>query len=370
MTTQANNPLRVAVIGAGFISDQYLRNLTSFPDIDVRGIGDRDPDRARAQAELHGLNYGGTVDEVLGDDDVELVINLTIPAAHVPVSLAILDAGKHVWTEKPLAIDRDGGKSVIDRAADLGLRVGSAPDTILGQGIQSAHRLLASGAIGEPVSATTMMQDPGIESWHPNPSFLYARGAGPIFDRGPYYYAMLAQFFGSFQTIGAVGTTATSTRVVATGPQAGEVFPVEIATNVQVIASFTGGQVAQSVYSFESPFKRLGWIEISGTEGALRVPDPSHFTGALTVTGYGTNEWTEILTPEFRAERGTGVVEMARALRASEPHRASAELGYHILDAMAATEESLETRSMVSVTSSTPELLPLPEDWDPFEATL
>lgn len=370
MTARASNAVGVGVIGAGLISGQYLANLTQFPDVIVHAVADIDEDRARAQAAKYAVPLGGAIDAVLSHPDVELVVNITIPAVHVSVSTAILESGKHVWTEKPLAIDRESGRLLLDLAEARGKRIGSAPDTILGQGLQSAQRLIERGDIGTPLSAVTLMQDPGVELWHPNPDFVYAKGAGPLFDRGPYYYAMLVQFFGPFDAVAAVGTKATETRTVGSGPRAGQVFPVEVFTNVQVISRFTGGQVAQSAYSYESPFKRHGWVEISGTEGAIRVPDPNYFTGEIGLTAYGSGSWTTIPAPRFDAERGTGVVDMARSIRSGRPHRASAELGYHVLDAMIATEESLTTRSMVTVGSSAPRLEPLPEDWDPFAATL
>ncbi|MFC8066713.1 Gfo/Idh/MocA family protein [Streptomyces sp. NPDC057293] len=189
-------PVGVGLIGAGNISGQYLRSLTSFPDLKVHIVGDLDTDRARAQADEYSVPRSGTAADVLAHDDVEIVVNLTLPAAHADVSSRALSAGKHVWSEKPLAIDRDSAHSVLDQAATAGLRVGVAPDTVLGPAVQTARRALARGDIGRPLSAQTVMQYAGPDAWHPSPEFLFAKGAGPLFDMGPYYITTLLNLFG------------------------------------------------------------------------------------------------------------------------------------------------------------------------------
>jgi predicted dehydrogenase len=374
------------VIGAGTISDEYLRNLTSFPDLKVLAIGDIDTQRAGAQADKYGLPLSGGVDVVLDHPDVEIVVNLTIPAAHVEVSTAILEAGKHVWTEKALALDRAGGSALRDLAAERNLRIGCATDTFLGVGLQTAQRLLAAGTIGRPVSAITMMQDPGPESWHPGPEFLYAAGAGPLWDRGPYYLSMLTQFFGPMRRVAAVSTKAFQERTVQVGPRAGAVFPVEVPTNVGALIQFDDGVVSQSTYSYESPVIRMGWVEISGTEATMAVPDPSMFSGDIFI--YPTRRWTleelietgdkeppksdwrRIATGAWRASRGSGTLDLARSIRAGVPHRASVELGYHVLDAMIAIGEAAERGTFVAIESTVSAIEPLPPGWDPYAATL
>lgn len=197
MSGTVSTPVGVGIIGAGVISSQYLENLIRFPDVEVRFIADLDLDRAATQAAAYGIAESGTVDELLTRDNIELVVNLTIPAAHTEVGHRIIAAGKHVWSEKPIALDHESGARLLEAAAASGLRVACAPDTVLGAGIQSALRSIARGDIGEPLSAITMFHVPGPEAWHPNPDFLYAYGAGPLFDMGPYYVSTLIHVFGS-----------------------------------------------------------------------------------------------------------------------------------------------------------------------------
>jgi predicted dehydrogenase len=188
----SGGPVGVGVIGAGVISGEYLRNLTAFPDLAVRFVADLDTDRAKAQAEAFGVPASGTVAELLAREDIEIVVNLTIPAVHVEVGLEILRAGKHVWSEKPVAMDRESGLLLLEEARRRGLRVACAPDTVLGSGLQTGLRAIAEGQIGEPLTALAVMQASGPESWHPSPEFLFDTGGGPLFDIGSYYPTALA----------------------------------------------------------------------------------------------------------------------------------------------------------------------------------
>lgn len=187
----------IGIIGAGNISTQYLENLTKFADVEVRFVADVLLERAAAQAAAYGVASSGSVEELLARDDISIVINLTIPAAHAEVDQQIIDAGKHVWSEKPIATDHASAAAVLESAKAKGLRVATAPDTVLGAGIQTALRAIARGDIGEPLSATTLFHVPGPEAWHPNPDFLFATGAGPLFDMGPYYVTTLVHAFGT-----------------------------------------------------------------------------------------------------------------------------------------------------------------------------
>ena len=213
---------------------------------------------------------------MLSHPDVELVVNLTIPAVHAQVSSQAIAAGKHVWSEKPISVDRESGRALLDQADKAGVLLGVAPDTVLGPGIQSARQAIARGDIGEPLSAQTVMQYPGPDIFHPNPEFLFSRGAGPLFDIGPYYLTTLVHIFGPFAMVAAVGSKGRATRTVQVGDRKGTAFPVEVPTHVSVIAQFASGGVSQSVFSFESPLARMGVVEVTGTEGTLLVPDPNH----------------------------------------------------------------------------------------------
>jgi predicted dehydrogenase len=358
----------VGVIGAGVISGQYLENLTTFPDVEVRFIADIDEERARAQAEAFGIAGHGSVAELLADDAIEIVVNLTIPRVHVEVALQVLAAGKHVWSEKPFALDRESGKQLLAAAAAAELRVATAPDTFLGAGIQSVRRLIEGGGIGAPLTALTLLQSAGPELWHPNPDFLFQEGAGPLFDMGPYYLTALVQLFGPVARVTAVGSKSKPFRTIGSGPRAGEQFEVTVPTHIGALYEFEGGQTAQSIFSFDSKLPRTQF-EVAGVEGTLVAPDPNSFGGDLVVYR-GEDEPETIASTGANAGRGTGVVELAQAIRAGRPERASGEQAYHVLDIMVSTLESALSHESVLVESTVELAPPLPESWDPRVGTL
>ncbi|MHC2998584.1 Gfo/Idh/MocA family protein [Microbacterium sp. HJ5] len=373
-------PVGVGIIGAGNISDQYLTSLTRFPDVKVLAIGDLLEDRARDQAAKYGVPRAGGVDVVLGDPDIEIVVNLTIPAVHVEVSEAILAAGKHVWTEKPIGVDRASSLAMLEKADAAGLRVGVAPDTVLGPGVQTAKRAIARGDIGRPLFAQTTFQWQGPEIFHPNPAFLYAVGGGPLLDMGPYYVSALIHVFGPVAAVAALGLKGSESRAVQVGPLAGEEFPVEIPSTVSALIQFEEGGHAQSLYSTDSPLLRHGIVEITGTEGTLVIPDPNTFGGAITITrplaemvvppAPIVQEVLDVPQDGVLAGRGLGLLDMVRSIRAGRPHVATGRFGYHVLDTLLSIEESVESGSFVSVESTVDEVGSLPADFDPFAATL
>ncbi|MFC4138032.1 MULTISPECIES: Gfo/Idh/MocA family protein [unclassified Microbacterium] len=369
-------PVGVGVIGAGNISDQYLTHLTAFPDLRVLAVGDLIEERARTQAEKYGVPRGGDVDSVLNDDDIEIVVNLTIPAVHVAVSEAIIAAGKHVWTEKPIGVAREESQRLLRRAEAAGLRVGVAPDTVLGPGLQTAKRAIARGDIGRPLFATTTLQSQGPELWHPNPAFLYAKGAGPLLDMGPYYVSALVHAFGPVASVAALGLKGTETRRVHSGELAGQEFPVEIPSTLSVLMDFERGGQAQSLFSTDSPVARHGIVEIHGTEGTMVIPDPNTFGGEITITRPLTDprvieqEIVQMPLEGAVTGRGLGVLDMARSIRAGRPHVATGEFGYHVLDTLLSIEEAAAAHSFVAVDSTLGEIGSLPADFDPHAATL
>jgi len=358
----------VGVIGAGNISTQYLTNLVRFPDLDVRVVADLSVERARAQAEAFGVPRWGAVQDVLDDPEVELVVNLTIPAAHVEVATAAVAAGKDVWTEKPFALDRESGTSLLEAAARADRRVATAPDTFLGAGLQTARRLVEAGAVGVPLSAAGTMQYSGPDAWHPDPAFLFARGAGPLFDVGPYYLTAFVQLLGPVARVSAVASSARPQRVVGSGPKAGQVFDVEVPSHVAALYEFEGGASATATFSFDSAIQRFQ-LELSGLTGALQLPDPNMFEGDITVTGMDGDLRTEPATGPTDG-RGLGVVDLARAVRAGAPERASGEQAYHVLDVMVSTIEAAQRRMPVDVESSVVVAPALPLGWDPAARTL
>jgi predicted dehydrogenase len=300
---------------------------------------------------------------------VEIVVNLTIPAAHGEVASQVIAAGKHVWNEKPLTLDRFSGERLLNDAAAAGLRVGCAPDTFLGIGLQTACRLTEQGMIGTPLTALALLQLPGPESWHPNPAFLYAAGAGPLFDLGPYYLTALVQVFGSVSSVAAVGSKARERRVIGSGPKAGEEFDVTVPSHVSALAQFESGQSAQAMFSFDSALPRT-LLEVNGTDATMLFPDPNYFDGDIAIRRRDGEDWETVATTTAKSFRGTGVLEMARALREGRPHRAQGALAYHVLDTMIAIAESVESRAFVDVASSVDKPPLLPEDWDPMDRTV
>ncbi len=374
-----SGPVGVGFIGVGVISDTYLENLRSFPDVRVVILGDLDVARAQTQAEKQGVPLWGTAEDVLAHPEVEVVVNLTVPAAHVEVSSQAVAAGKHVWTEKPLGLDREGTAALLRAADAAGVRIGSAPDTVLGAGFQTAKRAIAEGVIGTPLFAQTSFQTQGPDLWHPNPGFLFARGAGPLFDMGPYYFTALVSLFGSVDRVAAVGLKAREERQARTGPRAGVPFPVEVPTTIQVLTAFEAGQQAQSTLSFDSALERHGIVEIHGTEGSLVLPDPNMFEGRTAYVkplgvlrdGMKTEqEWIEVEQRGPVTGRGLGLLDMVRAIAEGRPHVATGELGYHVLDTMLSAAESAETAQFVPVRSRVATVPPVPVDFDPFAATL
>jgi predicted dehydrogenase len=333
----------------------------------VRFVADIIPEAAAAQAEKFGIPAHGSTEELLADPEIEIVVNLTLPRVHAEVDLQVLAAGKHVWSEKPIALDRESGQRVLATARAAGLRAACAPDTFLGAGIQTARRMLEAGAIGEPQTALTIIQNPGPESWHPNPAFLFQEGAGPLFDIGPYYVTTLIQLFGPVKRVAAVASKAKPVRTIGSGPLAGQTFEVTVPTHVTAVFEFESGQTSQSIFSFDSKLGRT-LFEVTGVDGALELNDPNMFVGDLVLHTDGEPE--TITIEGEKSARGTGVVELARAIRAGVPERASGEQALHALEVMVSTIEAAERGEWVDVESTFTPTPALPEGWDPAEATL
>ncbi len=309
-------------------------------------VADLYPELARSRAEQYGIGAAGAAAEALARDDVEIIVNLTIPAAHADVASAALAAGKHVWNEKPLALERDSGAALVRQAADAGLLLGCAPDTFLGPGLQTAFRMISRGDIGRPLTASMQFLTPGPHSWHPNPEFLYQNGGGPLLDMAPYYLTAAAQVFGAATGVAARAGTMADTRTIGSGPRAGEVFAVTVPTYVSALLDYAGGEIAAATFSFDSPLVRMGVLEIAGTDATIALPDAAG------------------------AGRGIGVLDIARALRGGTPHRATGELGCHVLDAMHATLESARASCIVRVGSTFAAVDPLPAEWNPLARTV
>ncbi|MGW6745235.1 Gfo/Idh/MocA family protein [Streptomyces sp. NPDC055025] len=329
-------PLRIGMVGAGKISGAYLDTLERLDGVTLTAVTDLDPGRAGAvAARVPGVAVSGSVAELVARPDVDAVLNLTIPAAHAEVALAALAAGRHVYGEKPLAATRAEADAVLAAAGAAGLRVGCAPDTVLGTGVQTARKAVDDGLIGTPVAATAFMTTPGHERWHPDPEFYYRPGGGPLLDMGPYYLSALVHLLGPVVQVTGAASRPRAEREIGSGPRAGERFAVEVATHVTGVLRHAGGALTTLVMSFDIHAARLPRIEVHGTAGSLSVPDPNGFDGPVDVHADG-GEWETLPVSAgyTGAGRGTGLADLAEALAAGRPHRASAELSRHVLDIM------------------------------------
>lgn len=344
----------IGIIGCGKISGAYFKTLKLFPQVQVVAAADLDVARAAAACKEHGVGRPCSVDELLADPAIEAVVNLTIPQAHAEIDLKALRAGKHVYSEKPLALDRAEGRAVLAEAAARKLRLSCAPDTVLGSGTQSARALIDGGTIGRVVGGHAFMQCPGHESWHPAPEFYYLKGGGPMFDMGPYYLHCLINLLGPVQRVSGATRTTWSRRTITSQPKAGTVMTVEVPTHVVALLEFVSGAVVTLTTSFDVQAHGMPNIELYGEQGSLRVGDPNGFGNAPGLRRRGDKEWVgQPLTHPYKENsRGIGVVEMVLAARAGRPHRASAELAQHALDIMQAVHEAADAGRSVQLSST------------------
>ena len=352
---------RLAVVGCGVISRTYGHTLGMFDWVDLVACADVFPERAEERAEQWGAR-AMSVDAVLADPDIDAIVNLTPPKMHADVDRAALAAGKSVFSEKPLGITFDEGAELVDLASQTDLRLGCAPDTFLGAGLQTCRAVIDRGDIGTPLAANAFMLSPGPERWHPNPSIFYERGAGPLFDMGPYYLTALVQLLGPARRIGAMGGTARAQREITSEPLAGEMIDVEVPTHVSSAIEFASGAIATLVTSFDVQVSRYRCIEVYGTEATLSIPDPNTFGGPVSIRRQGDDEWAEVelLDAHLPQFRGIGFADMLWAQRTGRPHRASAELALHVLELMSAAITSSETRRVVELETTCERAAPLP----------
>lgn len=355
--------MKVGIIGTGNISGIYLKNGSRFDAMEIVACADIDVARAKARAEEFGIR-GCTVEELLADPEIGMVINLTIPQAHASVCIQALEAGKHVYVEKPLAVKREEGRRILETAKRNGLYVGGAPDTFLGGGIQTCAKLIADGWIGTPIGATAFMMSGGHESWHPDPEFYYRKGGGPMFDMGPYYLTALIALFGPIRRVTGSARISFPERKITSKPKHGQLIPVEVPTHVAGILDFESGPVVTLLTSFDvKGGSQLPNIEVYGSAGTLRVPDPNTFGGPILLKRAGSSEWKEIPLAYGNDDnaRGIGAADMAAAILAGRQHRANGELAYHVLEAMHGFHDASEqgVHYAMKSTCAKPELLPL-----------
>ena len=347
------SPLRIGVVGCGKIVGQYLESFRRLADVRLVAVADLDAERARAVADDYGQGVRAvSVEELLAAPDVDLVLNLTVPAAHAEVALAAIAAGKAVYGEKPLAASAAEARRVLDAAREAGVVVGCAPDTVLGTGIQTARKAIDDGLIGAPVAATVTMVTPGHERWHPNPDFYYVHGGGPLLDMGPYYVTALVTLLGPVASvIGAASHTRTE-RVIGSGPRAGEKIPVEIDTHVTGVLVHESGALSTLVMSFDAVATQSANIEVHGPLGTLAVPDPNHFDGETRLRSLDGTGWETLPVSAGYVDsgRGYGIADLAATPEGEEP-RAGGTLAYHVLDVMESLLDSAHAGKAVAVAS-------------------
>lgn len=358
---------RVGIIGCGNISGIYLQNLTkTFRNIELVACADMVQERAEAKAAEHGI-AAMTVDALLADPTISIIVNLTIPKAHAAVTLQALEAGKHVYLEKPFAITREDGQAMLAKAREKGLRIGCAPDTFLGGGIQTVRKLLDDGWIGRPTGATAFMTCHGHESWHPDPEFYYEVGGGPMFDMGPYYLTALVNLLGPVKSVAGHADVTFPTRTITSEKKFGKVIDVEVPTHVTGLLRFAGGQSATVMTTFDVWHSTLPRIELYGSEGTLIVPDPNSFGGPVLLRRLGQADWTPMPLSHGFSEnsRGIGVADMARGIAAGTPHRADMTLAYHVLDIMHGIHDAAREERTVTLASTCtrPEALPIADQY-------
>ncbi|MDR1231965.1 MAG: Gfo/Idh/MocA family oxidoreductase [Spirochaetaceae bacterium] len=354
--------LKAGIIGAGNISGIYIKNLRElFSDrVDLCAIANMSPEKAREAAARHGLDFAESPDALLARDDIAIVLNLTPPAAHYPVAKAALEAGKHIYNEKPLCANLADGEALLDLAQKNNVRISCAPDTFLGAGIQTARKLIDDGWIGRPVAGVAFLMNHGPEHWHPAPEFFYAPGGGPLFDMGPYYLTALAALLGPVASVTGNATTAFDTRDITSKEQYGKKIPVTTPTHISAQLDFSCGATLSLTMSFDVWSHSLPHIEIYGSEGSLQIGDPNFFISPVRLKRRDAAAWQEIpligpASPRLASLldnenwRGIGVADMADAIQTNRRHRASGALALHILEVMTRILESSETGKRLAI---------------------
>lgn len=347
----------IGIVGLGVISRQYLDTLLSAASVRVAAVADLDLARAEGAAAAIPGCRALTTGELLADPGIRTVLNLTIPAAHAEVALAAIAHGKDVYGEKPLAAILADAVRVTDAAAAAGVRLGGAPDTVLGTGVQTARAAIDDGRIGRPVSAAATWVSAGHESWHPHPDFYYREGGGPLLDMGPYYVTSLVQLLGPVTAVSGAGSRSRDERVIASGPRAGEPIPVEVDTHLTGILHHASGAISTVTMSFDGVRSTAAPIEVHGVDGSLLVPDPNAFAGDVRLHRRGGSWETLAASAGYvDAGRGIGLLDFIAG-----PARADGAMALHVLEIMTALAVSAASgvREPLRTTVERPALVPL-----------
>lgn len=358
------NPVRVGVIGCGVISGIYFQNLDKFEDVEVAACADLNPALSQGVAEQYPGVRAMSTEALLADPSIDIVLNLTQPKFHHEVMKAGIEAGKHVYGEKPLSVEFEESVELMTLAEKAGVRVGCAPDTFLGAGIQTCRDLIDQGAIGEPIAATAFFTSHGVESWHPSPGFYYERGGGPMLDMGPYYLTALVNLLGPAKSVSGSARISFPERTITSEPLNGTTIEVETPTHISGTVDFASGAIATVLTTFDTWGAKLPFIEIYGSEGSLSVPNPNNFGDPVQILTRSTGEWEDVPVSRPFAEnsRGLGVADMASSISSGEPHRASGALASHVLEILHAFSNSAESGRRVELTTTCDRPTPLPVD--------
>lgn len=361
----STTPVKVGVIGCGHVSGEYFQSFPMHSEIELAACADLDRDLAAKQAAAFGIPKALHPDELLADPEIELVVNLTPPNVHAPVSLAAIAAGKHVFSEKPLATSLEEADSILAAAEDAGVLVGCAPSTFLGGPLQTLRKVVDDGWIGEPRAATAFFSFRGGEHWHPHIDPFYAKGAGPMIDIGCYLISSLINVFGPAGRVAAVTRRFDETRPRPGGTPGVDDIPVEVATHAAGTIEFVSGAVVTMFTSWEMWASKLPFIEIYGTQGSVSVPyddvwggQPQVRRGEASDLAYiptfpGGGTWREApVTHNNDAHRAVAIADMASAIRNGTPFRANHEVAYHTLEIMLAFDASSETDSHITLSST------------------
>ena len=353
-------PVGIGIIGCGNISSAYLKAMASFPILNIVALADLNEDLARARGAEFNIP-ATTVTALLADPDIEIIVNLTVPKAHVAVGLQALDAGKHTYSEKPLGINFAEGRKLAETAKTKDLRIGAAPDTFLGGAHQTARAILDEGAIGQPVGGTATFMCPGHERWHPNPDFYYEVGGGPMLDMGPYYITNLVNLLGPVTQVAGFAFAPRNERIITSEPRKGERIPVKVPTHVAGVLAFANGAIVQIGMSFDVAGHKHVPLEVYGTEGTLIVPDPNHFGGQIEyLQKGGAFESRDTGHPYADGNyRSLGVADMAHAIRSNRQHRANGSLALHVLEVMEAFETASQLARTITIATTTERPAPL-----------
>lgn len=355
----------VGIIGCGNISTSYLKLAPLFKALEVRAVADLNMDVAKLRAEEFSVR-ADTIDDLLAADDIEIIVNLTIPAAHFDVTKRTLEAGKHAYSEKPFVLTLEEGEALRSLAAEKGLRVGSAPDTFLGGAHQLARAAIDENLVGDIIGGTCHVMSRGMEAWHPNPDFFFQPGGGPILDLGPYYVTNLVQLIGPVKAVTAMASASFPSRTIGNGPREGETVPVDTPTNIHAVLEFENGALITLGASWDVCAHRHENMELYGTDGSLYLPDPNFFGGEVylakqdgdTTAIASRNHAFEI--PNAKDGQGNdranyrcaGLADMAVAVATGRPHRCSLELATHVVEIMTAILQSAEERRWIDMVTA------------------